>query len=85
VVHRYTFELERRWNRGELQVRLERPGMTRPLGYCDGTPEDEEALQAIGREEGLDEDMPISKRILKTGRQVWTIGTMPVFDEEDDD
>ena len=75
---------EQRWNRGELRVQILTPGRTRPLGYCDGTEADEAELQSIAEAEGV-EDLPIHKRILKTGRQIWTVGHEPKPQEWDED
>lgn len=76
MIHLYSPVNEQRWNRGEHQVQLLRPGQTRPLGYCDGTEDDERELRDIAEAEGV-EDLPISKRVLKTGRQIWTLGHPP--------
>ncbi|MCO4748397.1 MAG: hypothetical protein KC912_26650 [Proteobacteria bacterium] len=73
-----------RWNRGELQVRIDIPGKRLPLGYCDGTEEDEAELHDIAQNEDV-ENLPIAKKLLKTGRQIWTVGHPPVYEEEDED
>ncbi|MCB9742259.1 MAG: hypothetical protein H6741_18910 [Alphaproteobacteria bacterium] len=79
MIYPFSFENQRLWSRGELQVQLMRPGETRPLGWCDGTEEDEAELLAIAESEDLDE-LPISKRVLKTGREIWTVGAPPKDD-----
>ncbi len=84
MIHKYSPENERRWNRGEHQVQLNIPGQTRPMGYCDGTQEDEDELREIAESEDV-EDLPIDKRFLKTGRQVWTIGHPPTDEGWDED
>jgi hypothetical protein len=84
LIHHYNHDHLRRWNRGEHQVRIEIPGRNLPMGYCDGTDDDEAELRAIAEEEGLD-DLPIHKRVLKTGRAIWTVGNPPQLDEAEDD
>jgi len=61
-----------RWNRGEFKVQLNLPNNTRPMGFCDGSAEDVAELQALAESEGADE-MRIDKKILKTGREIWTL------------
>lgn len=84
MIHRYNLAQLQRWNRGEHQVRIDVPGSPRPMGYCDGTDEDEAELRSIAEAEGV-EDLPIHKRLLKTGRQIWTVGNPPeeVYEDED--
>ena len=43
------------------------------MGFCDGTPEDVAELLAIAEAEGAD-DVRIHKKLLKTGREIWTLG-----------
>lgn len=69
------------WSRGEVKVQLLVPGMSRPIGYCDGTEQDEEELRSIAESEGVD-DLPIKKRVLKTGREIWTMGTLPAVTDD---
>ena len=48
----------------------------------DGTDEDERELRAIAEDEGT--ELPtIKRKILKTGREIWTIGEPPDATEED--
>lgn len=84
MIHRYTHDELRKWNRGEHRVQIDVPGRRLPMGYCDGSDDDEAELRAIAEEEGL-EDLPIDKRILKTGREIWTVGPQPTDDTSDDD
>ena len=84
MIYLYSPENERLWNRGEHKVMLKSPGQTRPLGYCDGTDEDEQELRDIAESEDV-EDLPIDKRVLKTGRQIWTVGSIPSQDFDDSD
>jgi hypothetical protein len=74
MIRPYTDEELRRWNKGEYQVQLDLPGRPRPMGYCDGTAEDEAALVAMSEEEG-EYALEIHKRVLRTGRQIWTLRT----------
>jgi len=46
------------------------------MGYCDGTEEDEAELRAMAESEEVD-DLPIHKKYLKTGREIWTVGNPP--------
>ncbi|MET0287315.1 MAG: hypothetical protein ABW352_22710 [Polyangiales bacterium] len=72
MIHPYDNETQTRWDRGEFKAQLVKQNSTRPLGFCDGTPEDETALLAMAESEGA-EDIQISKRALKSGREIWTL------------
>jgi hypothetical protein len=74
MIHPYSDDGLRRWNRGEYQVQLLVPSRERPYGWCDGTDEDEAELRARSDEEG-EAALQIDKRLLRTGRQVWTLRT----------
>jgi len=85
LIHRYSMAALQRWNRGEYKVTILVPGSDRPVAYCDGTDEDIAELSATAEEEGT--ALPtIHRRILKTGREIWTIGEpqAPEVEEEDD-
>lgn len=85
MIRRYSDDGLRRWNRGEYQVQLMIPRRERPLGWCDGTPEDEAELRAEAEGEG-EAAVEIERRILKTGRQIWTLRTASnAADAEDED
>ena len=71
MIHEYNNAAQTKWNRGEYQVELRTPANSRPMGYCDGTDQDEQELRDIGESEGV--DVTIHKKLLKTGRQIWTI------------
>lgn len=73
MIHRYSNETQTRWDHGEFQVQLQAAGAPRPMGFCDGTDEDLAELQSIAEAEGADE-MRITKKRLKTGREIWTLG-----------
>ena len=84
VIHRHNFETMARWAKGGFKVQIRYENSDRPIAYCDGTSEDEEELRAIAEEEDA-ELPPIQRRILKTGREIWTIAAIgPVDDVEDD-
>ena len=74
MIHPYSDDGLRRWNRGEYAVQLLVPQRQRPYGWCDGTDEDEAALRALSEGEG-EAALEIDKRVLRTGRQVWTLRT----------
>lgn len=61
-----------RWDRGELKVQLVVAGSDRPWGFCDGSPEDLEELGEIAEAEGA--ELAIKRKVLKTGREIWTLG-----------
>ena len=82
MIHPYTNENMTRWAHGEFQVQLARAGYSRPMGYCDGLEEDEAALQAQARDEGV-EDLRIEKKRLKSGREIWTLGEIPAEEPQD--
>jgi len=62
-----------RWDRGEFKVQLNLPGNPRPMGFCDGSPEDVSELLSMAEAEGA-YDVQIHKKVLKTGREIWTLG-----------
>ncbi len=72
MIYAYSNETQTRWDRGELQVQLIVPNNSRPIGFCDGTDADETQLRARAEEEGA-EDLRIERKVLKTGREIWTI------------
>lgn len=73
MIHPYDNQTQTRWDRGDFKVQLTMKRNGRPLGFCDGTEEDVVALKAIAEAEGA-EDVHIHRRVLKTGREIWTIG-----------
>jgi len=73
MIHPYNNATQTRWNKGEFRVQLELPNNPRPMGFCDGTPEDVAELLAIAEAEGA-ETATIHKKYLKTGREIWTLG-----------
>jgi hypothetical protein len=73
MIHLYDNASQTRWNRGEFKVQLNQHNNPRPLGFCDGSPEDVAELLSIAEAEGSD-DVKIHKKQLKSGREVWTLG-----------
>lgn len=73
MIYPYNNSTQTRWDKGELQVQLNMPNNPRPIGFCDGNPEDIAELHAIAASEGAD-DVRIHKKNLKSGRQIWTLG-----------
>ena len=73
MIHIYSNETQTRWDKGEFKVQLLVLGNSRPMGFCDGTPEDVAELSAIAEAEGADQAQ-IEKKLLKTGREIWTLG-----------
>ena len=73
MINPYDNTTQTRWDRGEFKVQLNQFNNPRPIGFCDGSPEDLAELLAIAEAEGAD-DVKIHKKILKTGREIWTLG-----------
>lgn len=73
MIHPYDNATQTRWDRGDFKVRLDIAGSSRPMGFCDGTAADLAELHALAEAEGA-EDVQISKKMLKTGREIWTLG-----------
>lgn len=73
MIYPYDNSTQTRWDHGELKVQLLLPNNPRPVGFCDGSPEDTDELRGIAEAEGAD-DVKIHKKILKSGREIWTLG-----------
>jgi len=73
MIYPYDNTTQTRWDRGELKVQLNMPENPRPLGFCDGTADDLTELRALAEAEGADE-FAIHKKVLKSGREIWTLG-----------
>ena len=73
MIYPYDNASQTRWDRGELKVQINVPSNSRPMGFCDGTSEDLNELRAIAESEGV-EDAPIDRKVLKSGREIWTLG-----------
>ncbi len=72
MIYPYSNATQTRWDRGEFKVQLNVPDNTRPMGFCDGSDSDVAELGSLAESEGADE-MRIEKKILKTGRELWTL------------
>ncbi len=83
MIHPYDNQSLARWDRGDLKVMVVVPTSDRPIAYCDGTEEDEAELRAIAEAEGT-ELPPIKRKVLKTGREIWTVGDAPTAQPEDE-
>ena len=73
MIHAYDNDTQTRWDRGEFKVQLVLPNNPRPIGFCDGSSEDVAELLAIAEVEGA-VDVKIHKKLLKSGREIWTLG-----------
>ena len=73
MIHRYNNETQTRWDHGEFRVQLNLPHNPRPMGFCDGSEEDVAELLSIAESEGA-ENVEIHKKVLKSGREIWTLG-----------
>lgn len=71
MIHLYSNETQSKWDKGEFKVQLLLPETTRPMGFCDGTAADLAELKAIADAENA--SMTIEKKVLKTGREIWTL------------
>lgn len=74
MIYPHSNETQTKWDRGDFQVRLDVPTSSRPIGFCDGTAEDEAEILARAEAEGAD-GLRIEKKLLKTGREIWTVHT----------
>ena len=73
MIYPYDNASQTRWDRGELKVQINVPSNSRPMGFCDGSAEDLVALRAIAESVGV-EDASIDRKLLKSGREIWTLG-----------
>jgi hypothetical protein len=72
MIYPYNNATQTRWDRGELKVQLNSPDNTRPTGYCDGSEADLSELESLAEAEGAS-GVRIEKKVLKTGRELWTL------------
>ncbi len=84
MIQKYSQKTLLLWSRGELKVEIRTPMSDRPVAYCDGTDEDLAELAHIAEEEGA-EAPEVHRRILKTGREIWTVGSPPTDLPYEDD
>ncbi len=71
MIHPYDNASQTRWDRGDFRVQLNLPESSRPMGFCDGTPEDLAELRAIAEAEST--QVEIDVKVLKSGREIWTL------------
>ena len=71
MIHPYDNASQTRWDRGDFKVQLNLPESSRPMGFCDGTPEDLAELRAIAEAEST--QVEIDVKVLKSGREIWTL------------
>lgn len=72
MIYPYSNETQTRWDHGDFKVQLNRPGSSRPIGFCDGSAADVAVLREMADAEGADE-MRIETKILKSGREYWIL------------
>ena len=83
MIYPYDNKTLAQWDHGELKVKIVVPTSERAVAFCDGTAEDEAELRAIAEDEGT--ELPnIRRKVLKTGREIWTIGEPPTPEAADD-
>ena len=73
MIYPFDNETQTRWDHGEFKVQLNLANNPRPIGFCDGTDADMAELRERGESEGADE-VRVQKKVLKTGREIWTLG-----------
>jgi hypothetical protein len=73
MIHFYDNQTQTRWDRGEFKVQINAKSSTRPIGFCEGSEADIAELRALAEAEGA-EGFPLQKKILKSGREIWTLG-----------
>lgn len=72
MIHQYSNETQTRWDHGDFKVQLIQANHPRPFGFCDGTAADQAELRELAEAEGAD-GLQIAKKVLKTGREIWTL------------
>ena len=72
MIHAHTNETQTRWDRGGYRVQLNLPNRPQAIGFCDGTDRDASELRARAEEEGA-EHFRIERKLLKSGREIWTL------------
>ncbi|MEY4578990.1 MAG: hypothetical protein RL701_3693 [Pseudomonadota bacterium] len=73
MIHPYDNQSQTRWDHGEFKVQLLMTNNPRPVGFCDGSDADLAELRARAEAEGADE-VNIVRKVLKSGRETWTVG-----------
>ncbi len=80
MIHEHSNATQTQWDKGEFQVMIKNDESDRPLGFCDGTAEDEEYIYEQAMMEGG--EITIDKKALKTGREIWTIRRLDRREDE---
>lgn len=73
MIRKHDNASQTQWDRGELRVQLVVAGSDRPWGFCDGSDDDLAQLREIAEAEGA-ESPEIRRKVLKSGREIWTLG-----------
>lgn len=73
MIYPYDNAAQTRWDHGDFKVQLNLASSSRPFGFCDGTEQDLAELRERSEAEGADA-MEIQKKLLKSGREIWTLG-----------
>lgn len=71
MVHPHDNQTQTRWDKGEFKVMLMTPASSKPMGFCDGSAADVAELTSAAEAENA--TLRIEKKLLKTGREVWTL------------
>lgn len=67
-------QTQTQWDRGNFQVMIKSPTSPNPIGFCDGEQADENQIHERAAREGA--EVTIDKKLLKTGREIWTVHTV---------
>jgi hypothetical protein len=67
----HTNETQTRWDRGQFQVMIQSASTGTTIGFCNGEAADEHEIYETAMREGT--EVEIDKKLLKTGRQIWTV------------
>lgn len=76
-------ETQTQWDRGEFAVQVNSATSTKPIGFCQGTESDEAEIMESAESEGV--EIEIERKVLKTGREIWTIRTLGGESEPEDE
>ena len=71
TIEPFSNETQTKWDHEEFQVMIKSAGSSRPIGFCDGDPADEQSIRQQAAREGA--EVEIDKKVLKTGREIWTV------------
>lgn len=71
MIHPWSNATQSKWDKGEFKVQLMTVGSSRPMGFCDGSAADVAELKQMAENENA--SMHIDKKVLKTGREIWTL------------